>query len=142
MHQIFILFFKTYMLLYWVYALYPHGGVGVPCTPLSNVMDPLCDLSSHVFTTSCLLVLSYRFLCRFRPSDLMYLRFWGGVEALLGLGISQRAYLNRLSPVLPCHCRRWTLILCAGTLDPQMHRCVARTKVMAILLLNYTNALK
>ena len=37
---------------------------------------------------------------------------------------------------------RWMLILCAGTLDPRMHRCVARTKVMTFALLTYPHVLE
>ena len=43
-----------------------------------------------------------------------------------------RAYLNKARPDLSYHCGLCTLILCAGTCDPLMHRCVARTKVIAI----------
>ena len=66
---------------------------------------------------------------------------WGGVRTSSGLRISRRAYLKRLSPAPSSHCGRWMLILCAGTLDPRMHRCVARTKVMAILILTYPHFL-
>ena len=47
------------------------------------------------------------------------------------------AYLNSASPAPSSHCGLCTLILCAGTCDPRIHRCVARTKVIAILILMY-----
>ena len=47
------------------------------------------------------------------------------------------AYLNRFSPAPSFHCGRCTLIRCAGTQDPHMQWWVARTKVIAILLLTY-----
>ena len=102
---------------------------------------PPCDLSCQVDSTSCMLVLSFIFLFRLRLSAPMSLRFWGGVGDSLGLEITQRAYLNRLIPSPSSHCRRPTLILCAGTLDSWMHQCVACTKVMAILLLTYRHVL-
>ena len=55
--------------------------------------------------------------------------------------ISWRAYLNILILAPSAHYRRWTLILCAGTLDLQIHQCVARTKVMATLILTYLHVL-
>ena len=58
------------------------------------------------------------------------------------MGISWCAYLNMLSLAPSCHCGRWTLILCSDTLDPWMHRFMAHTKVMAILLLLYSNVLE
>ena len=66
----------------------------------------------------------------------------GGVEALLGLGISRRAYLNRLIPSLSFHYERCMLILYDGTLDLLLHRCMACTKVMEILLLTYPHVLE
>ena len=50
-----------------------------------------------------------------------------------GLDPPWRAYLNRFSPAPSSHRGCCTLIRWAGTLDPGMHRCVACTKVMAIL---------
>ena len=76
-------------------------------------------------------------MCHLRTYALGYLRGWGRLRSSLGIGISWRAYLNRLIPAPYYHCRRWRLILCAGTLDPPMHRCVSRTKVMEILFLTY-----
>ena len=55
---------------------------------------------------------------------------WGGWVVVVG-----RAYLNSARPAPSSHCGLCTLILCAGTRDPLMHRCVARTKVVAILLM-------
>ena len=46
-------------------------------------------------------------------------------------------YLNSASPALCYQCGLCTLILCTGILDPLMHRCVARIKVIEILLLTY-----
>ena len=48
-----------------------------------------------------------------------------------------RAYLNNYRSALSSLCGICTLILCAGTCDPLMHRCVAHTRVIAILLLKY-----
>ena len=48
-----------------------------------------------------------------------------------------RDYLNRFSPATSSHWGRCTLIRCASTRDPRMQRWVARTKVIAILLLMY-----
>ena len=83
-----------------------------------------------------------RYQCRLGPSSLGRLRGWGEVRTSYGLRISQHAYLKRLIPSPTSHCGRWTLILCAGTLDPQMHRCVSRIKVMATLLLSYPHVLE
>ena len=70
------------------------------------------------------------------------LRDWDGVEDLSGIGVPQRAYLNMFILVPSSHSGRWTLILCASTLDPQMHWFVARTKVNEILLLMYAQIRK
>ena len=48
-----------------------------------------------------------------------------------------RAYLKRLSPPPSSHWVQCTLIQCADNRDPCMQRWVARTKVIAILLLMY-----
>ena len=64
------------------------------------------------------------------------------VEVALGLGFYRRTYLNRLILALSSHYGRCTLILCAGTLDPRMHWCVACTKVITILLLTYPHVLE
>ena len=47
------------------------------------------------------------------------------------------SYLNRASPAPSSHFGLCTLILCAGTREPLMHRWVARTIVMATLLVTY-----
>ena len=130
------------MPLYLVYVIYHiGGGGGVPCPLLYAVVDPSCALSCQVVSISCLMFPSFEFLCRLRSSAPMSLRVWGRVGDSLDLEITQRAYLNRLIPVPSSHCWGWTLILCVGTLDPQMHRCVARTKLMAILLFTYPHVL-
>ena len=77
-----------------------------------------------------------------RPLDLIWIREWGRIRDYLGLGINFRAYMKGLNLALYFHCRRWTLILCAGTLDPRMHQCVACTKVVATLLLTYPHVLE
>ena len=61
----------------------------------------------------------------------------GGVGGWIMVVVS--AYLNNSRPAPSSHCGLCTLILCAGTCDPLMHRCVARTKVIAILLFTYPN---
>ena len=58
---------------------------------------------------------------------------WGGC---VGVGIAS-SYLNSASPSPFSHCGICTLILCAGTREPLMHRWVARTNVMATLLVTY-----
>ena len=67
---------------------------------------------------------------------------WGRVRTSSGLWISWRAYLKMLILSPSSHCKHWTLILCAGTLDPRMQWCEARTKVMETLLLTYTHVLE
>ena len=67
---------------------------------------------------------------------------WGGVRTSSGLRIYRRAYLKSLILALSSHFRRWTPIFCAGTLYHRMHWYVARTKVMATLLLMYSHVLK
>ena len=63
------------------------------------------------------------------------------MRASLSLETSWRTYVKRLILVTYSHFGRRTLILCDVTLDPQMHRCVDRTKVMVILLLTYLHVL-
>ena len=65
-----------------------------------------------------------------------------GVEVSPGLGFSRRAYLKRFILVPSSRCRICILILRAGTLDPCMNRCVACTKVMELLLLEYPHVLE
>ena len=61
---------------------------------------------------------------------------------LSGIRIYWRAYLKRLIPDPYSHCRSWTLILCASNLDPRIHQCVARTKVMSTTILRYPHVLE
>ena len=61
----------------------------------------------------------------------------GGWVIFYGLVFPSSAYLNRFSPVTSSLWGRCTLIQCAGTLDPRIQWCVARTKVITILLLTY-----
>ena len=49
---------NEYVLLEWVNVLYPIGGAGVPCPPLSAAVGPYIALSGHGCATSCLPVLS------------------------------------------------------------------------------------
>ena len=61
-----------------------------------------------------------------------------GVGWVGGLGCGGVESLPEQSQACPIsHCSLCTLILCAGTRDPLMHRCVARTEVISILLLTY-----
>ena len=53
-----------------------------------------------------------------------------------------RAYLKRFSPAPSSHWGCCTMIWCAVTWDPCMQRWVARTKVIAILILTYTHVLQ
>ena len=73
---------------------------------------------------------------------------WGGQEypvppsvCLLGCGFFSLSLfmlaLGRARPAPSSHCGLYKLILCAGTRDPLMHRWVARTIVMATLLVTY-----
>ena len=97
----------------------------------------LCSISSRVvsYTLSPLVCLSGFLLCNLLswpvpfwghlwesllwiwPSALGRLRNWDGVDALLGIRALWHAYLNILIPAPSYQCGRWTLILCAGTLD-------------------------
>ena len=68
-----------------------------------------------------------------------------GIEVSEGVGWlcePWRAYLKRFSPAPSYHWGPCTLIRCAGTQDPRMQRWVARTKVIAILLLTYPHVLE
>ena len=49
-------------------------------------------------------------------------------------------HLKRFIPATYSHWGRCTLILCTGTRDTHKKRCVARTKVMATLLLTYPHS--
>ena len=60
----------------------------------------------------------------------------GGLVCLCMRGVPC-SYRNRASTAPSSHCGLCTLILCAGTCDPLMHRWVARTIVMATLLVTY-----
>ena len=62
-------------------------------------------------------------------------------EILLGLGFSWRAYLKRFSLAHYSHCKCCTLILLFINLDPWIHRYVALTKVIEILLFMYPHIL-
>ena len=62
---------------------------------------------------------------------------WGGGGWCACLWGCPCSHLNRASPAPSSHCGLCTLILCAGTRDPLMHRWVARTIVMATLLMRY-----
>ena len=70
------------MLLYWVYVLYCQVGVGVPFPPLSYLVGSSCAISCQFGLSSCLMVLSCRFLCLIRLSARMSLRVWVGVGGL------------------------------------------------------------
>ena len=67
---------------------------------------------------------------------------WGKMRTLSGIWISWRACLKRLSAAPSSNCKCWTLTLRSGTLEPLIHRCVVRTKVMANLLLTDLQILK
>ena len=81
-----------------------------PCLPQS-----IPYMHSQV-VSSCLVGLSFVYLCRLWPSALVGLRSWRRLKVLLGLGVQQRAYLNKMILAPSSHCGRWTLILCAGAL--------------------------
>ena len=77
----------------------------------------------------CVFVFLLSFVPLFIPNSGVGWGFW-----VAGVCCS---YLNSANPAPSSHCGLCTLILCAGTRDPRIHRWVARTKVMAILLLTY-----
>ena len=60
---------------------------------------------------------------------------YNDVKCLRGFGFSRRAYRERFNPAPYSHCRRCTLIRCAGTLDTCMHWYMARIIVMKIQIL-------
>ena len=138
------IYFKTYnyIILYWYYGLYPWGGGGVPCPPLCVLVVPSYYLPVIFYMSVCYPVVHCRSMFLIGPSTLGCIRVRGGLRTSSGIRISRRAYLKRLRPALSSQWRRWTLILCTGTVDPRMHRCVARTKLMATLLLTYPNFLE
>ena len=107
------------ILFYWDYGIYPRWVVGVSWPPpVCFLVDPSCSISVFFCVSGCYLVFPCRSMFRIGLSALGWLRGWGGVRTLSGLRISWRAYLKRLSPFPSSYCGRWTLILCAGTLDP------------------------
>ena len=109
------------------------GGTGVPC-------PPLC-----VSSGTCLVSFSFT-LALGRALVLLWEGGWrggvggggGGWGGGLGVwGLRPAVYLNRARPAPSSHYGLCTLILCAGTRDPLMHLWVARTIVMATLLVAY-----
>ena len=100
------------------------GRTGVPCPPLRGLSGV-----SSLFFSGC---------------AVLWRVMWFGVGGVRGCGCGVLvygggpcSYLNRASPAPSPHCGLCTLILCAGTRDPLMHRWVARTIVMATLLVTY-----
>ena len=113
----------NYIRLYCDFVLYLWGKAGVPCPQLCALMDPSYSRSDIFFLVE-IPVQSKSFCSRMAKG------VWWRARTSYGLMISWSAYLRRLSPAPPLHCRRWTLIFCAGTLDPRMQQCVACNKVM------------
>ena len=109
------------------------------------VMDGLSYAQSgQVILTSCLQMLTFWFSV---SVPALYVRpdifvGWFGEEVSQGLGFSWRAYMKRFSPAPSYHFGLCTLIFCDGTLETWMHRCVAHTKWMEILLLKYPHVLE
>ena len=110
------------------------GGEVYPVLPCLPWWIP--PVNSQV-VSSCFLGPSFGYLFRLWPSALVCLKGWGRMKALLGIGVPRSAYLNMLILAPSYHCGHWTLILCSGTLEPRMHRCMACIKVMEILPLTY-----
>ena len=136
-YKIFI-FSHIIVICYTGFILYIlEGGSGVPCPPppLSYLMSPSYS-HSGLF---CLVEVHVRSNV-YCPG--MAKGVWGRLKTSSGLWKSRCAYLKRLSPSTSSQCRRWTLILCAVTLDPLMHQCVDRTKVMSNLILTYKHVLE
>ena len=128
--RIIFLFFKhAFVISYTVLIFYIlKGGAGVTCPPLCALMDPS-------YYTSCIFYL-FLFPVKWKTfCPKMANGIWVSVSTLSCLWISWCAYLKRLIPAPFSHCGCWTLLFCADTLDPLIHPFVARTKVMAILLL-------
>ena len=118
------------------------GGVGASCPPLCAVVDPYCSIFGILCVTGCEPVVLCKPQCRLGPSPLGCLRGWDRVRTSSDFRISWRAYLKRLIPEPSPHYKRWTLIMCIGTLVPLMHRCVAHTKLMSTLLVTYLHVLE
>ena len=74
--------------------------------------------------------------------DFVYWFSEGWMQGGGGVMVVVRAYLNNARPDPSSHCGLCTLILCVGTRDPLIHRCVACTKVILILLLTYPQVLE
>ena len=45
-------FTYSFIILYWVYVLYPIGGAGVLCPPLLALVAPYCAIYGHVHLLS------------------------------------------------------------------------------------------
>ena len=114
---------SVYLVNIWINILFFSRGYRCTLSPLIWIRGALVVVSTHL--SCCLLAMVGCFL---------------GNEVSRGLGWlggALRAYLKRLSPAPSSHWGRCTLIQCTGTRDPCMQRWVARTKVIAILLLTY-----
>ena len=69
---LFYLYIK-YLLLYCIYFPYSLGSSGEPWPPLTVMDGPSCAQFGWFHSTGCLLVLTFYFLCRIRPSGPKYL---------------------------------------------------------------------
>ena len=117
----------VFKLLVIVCAFLVWGGQEYPVPP------SVCLLRCGLFSLS-LFMLAFGRAC-----DLLWEEGWRGGRGVVCLCMRgfPALYLNRASPAPSSHCGLCTLILCAGTRDPLMHRWVARTSVMATLLVTY-----
>ena len=112
-------FLKSYIFINIVVALdnifilfyFPQGGAGVTCPPLCALVAPYFAIFGRGLP-------SLRILVPVSDVCAGVVEGLGGVEALIGIGLPQYAYLNRFSPATSSHCGIWVLILCAGTLEP------------------------
>ena len=118
-------FLNVIVYCYSSYSLNLHclGRTEVPCPPLC-VSSGVCSL----------FLSGYAVL--WGACGLVWEEGGRGGMACLCMG-GPCSYLNMASPAPSSHCGLYTLILCAGNRDPLMHRWVARTIVMATLLMTY-----
>ena len=117
------------MLLYGFYFIYCLGRASEPRPSLLVVGGSSCAWFVQLSLTDCLLVFTFYILSRLMPSGLKSM--WGNSGLRFSrLGFYQNVYHKRFIPVSSYHYGLCMLILCDLTLDPRMHWCVARTKVM------------
>ena len=115
------------------------GSPGVPTWRVWTLRHPPTGSAAHWSSALApgILVCSSGWRC--------WTGLFGGNEVSKEVGFlwyPWHAYLKRLSPAPSSHWGLCTLIRCAGTRNPRMQERVARTKVIAILLLTYLHVLE